>query len=404
VHPALVVKTKPFGALRGKLALAGRTTSKTDKPPGLEQARVVLIDADKGGRSEHSLESAQEMAWDEVAGSTSGFEFMDLQPGVKRLLVWIPGATRLAEEHVRISAGKWTELREPLALMLTRPSSRSLPVKDVREEGVYAPLARAFARVNVRDLRLPWPRWFLPIVGDEIDASGLPDARFDVWKVTLAAAPDARSEHEPNAPFAESSAAPAALDSKLVKLGFAAFDGHAHAPLSDFAVTFGPAGQMLHAEERAAGVQWDCAKGTRLFVGVWASGRAPRFEWIEVGAPNKRSSGPIVEVRLSNGFGAQLSLRELPASEPSGANAGERVRPAGEDLLVALSRAAPIGGVTMHVDGQPNSVSTAAGDLFVSGPIMPRRMTLACESWRLVQLERVPGPGLRYVGWMERVR
>ncbi len=379
IQRAVEVSTVAFAIVSGNVERAGR--------PGAEDARgpvrVLLCD---------DLDAATGFAgttpeFDEVNAVGGAFQFPDVTPGRKRVFAWSPGGSsvatpllatpdRVREQSVTLRALEW---EDPVVLQRFR---EKLSDHDPGWRGrlVLAPTeAGGRTRAFVADLE---PQDFL---AGKPRIPAMPD--YDIERV--------------------------ARDAAVTSAGFAAQQWAAHefrilgageAPFrTGVSVTFGPRGGLFTAWSVHSGVLALRRDNDCRWI-VWRSGSAPVF-----GGPTDfqelEDGTRAATVRLEPGWGAQLLLRagdpEAIARDPW-PWAPEDVRAHGGVTELGALGAPPLAGVELWIDGVRAGESDAAGELCLRHPILPRRLTLRCDGWRVCALQKLPDAGQRYVVWMKR--
>lgn len=146
------------------------------------------------------------------------------------------------------------------------------------------------------------------------------------------------------------------------------------APLEDFALELG--GERLEPftwpESRPAGRWFAWPRRSESTWSVFAPGHRPASG---PGDAEELEGGGTLRVRLEEGFGARLSVRELGSPE------------------APWQQLPPVAGVRAVADGEDAGETDAWGELLVSLPARPERIELLHPAWRAVRLVARPLPG-----------
>jgi hypothetical protein len=168
-------------------------------------------------------------------------------------------------------------------------------------------------------------------------------------------------------------------------------------------VTFGPSGGLFATAAFTTEDRFDVAEKAHVSWAVWQRDSAPDFgdesDFKDVRAPDREG---LAIARMSPGWGVELSLR---AGDP--AARGQAIWPWTDDAfaahgaLLGAIAGPPLPCVEIRADDMRIAVTDANGDARISTRLMPLKLTLHAEGWKLAALERLPG-GMRYVAWMKR--
>lgn len=402
VQRALSPNSEPRAAVVGEFDRRGRPSVGVAVP-----LRVVLFRARVGGERSAGPETVLE-----AIGDAAGFAFDDVPPGNWSIVAWGPNASS-ARGSVRVTRGDIYHVKsmsldvaddararaaaeragassEPILdgtdtsqLFVLAPSSalgviRALVARaDRPSRDLYALQDHARGRVDVRGVGIG-------------EGSALGTSRRNVGKIV------GRVDDIDFDP------------SRRERCRIDVFRGAGEAPIGG-AVAFGPVGSMFTHRELDGDGSFTLARSADVHWSAWADGCAPRFgDERDLRAIDPRianGASLTAEARLQPGWGAQLLLRRGDPAEieadPWPWRAGGSVH---DRAILAALAAPPVPGVRCLVDGFGDAASDENGEVQLATSAMPVRLALRAEGWRLVALDAIEGPGVRYVVWLKPLR
>jgi len=169
-------------------------------------------------------------------------------------------------------------------------------------------------------------------------------------------------------------------------------------------VTFGPSGGLFGTTAFTTEDHFDLSEKAHVSWAVWQHACAPVFgdesDFKDIRTPDREG---LAIAHMAPGWGVELSLR---AGDP--AARGHAIWPWTDDVfaahgaLLGAIAGPPLPCVEIRADDTRIATSDANGDARISTRLMPMKLTLHAEGWKLAALDRLPG-GMRYVAWMRRV-
>lgn len=170
---------------------------------------------------------------------------------------------------------------------------------------------------------------------------------------------------------------------------------------ADFLLTAGPAGCIVTTHAFDGTSRWSLIARSSARFTVWRAG----FEPEDVGPDQfgTEEGERVARVRLQPGWGVTLSFRIVDAAPEDSASALERqAEPRGALPLAELLALPALAGV--QVSSASGELGTSDGDGFVlvKSRSWPPHLSLVAPGWRLCDLQRMDGPGARWIAFMER--
>ncbi|MBL8857405.1 MAG: hypothetical protein JNL28_02725 [Planctomycetes bacterium] len=186
------------------------------------------------------------------------------------------------------------------------------------------------------------------------------------------------------------------------------FDRDQDRARDDFVITAGPSGCMVTTKAVGAATAWDLVPRSNVQFTAWRAGCEP----VAISGKDfqKRDGECVASIHPQPGWGVSLSFRVFdttaqPWSRKAGAVKPEALDSTRDGFDLARVLAAPaLPGVGVLANGSRLGQSDADGNLLVRARIWPTQMSLRARGWRLMELERMPGPGVRWIAWMEKER
>jgi hypothetical protein len=171
-------------------------------------------------------------------------------------------------------------------------------------------------------------------------------------------------------------------------------------------ITAGPAGSLFTTERYSALNSWRLSPGNPAMFTAWYQGYMPVA--VDEGDFMVQGDEAVAGVTFHPGWGVQLVFREGdPTAAATKGDAASKVgqprdkrRPA-EQIPPGFA-APPLPGVLVRSHGDKLGTSDANGSVLLGQTLMPDRLSLVAEGWRLAALERMPGAGSRWWVWMKR--
>lgn len=370
VQRTVEIRTTAFGGVRARIEAPARERNAA--------LRAVLFDnRDASGKA-----GSDAPRFEEGSDTTVGrLTFEDVEPGRKTLVAWSRNA--LASKSFNVKSGDWTDVE-----LRARVAGEDSVAPEVRtpfvgwsgpsERFVIAPSeSNGFARA-----------WAGSIETIEAESRGFPE-----W-FGLDRSPQL-STH------AATLLTPGRSESwKLVEREIRLLSWNGTAMLAAD-VAFGPRGRIFLADSAAAPTRFQVPERLEFTWSAWASGYQPTFG-TEADFTHGDASLRVAEARMEPGFGTQILLR---AGDPAAIARDpwpwpEPVDSTNRAQLAALAAPA-LPGIGLQIDGMPGGRSDAHGELRVRSPLLPRRLVLFSSKWKVCALDRLPGPGLRYVAWLK---
>lgn len=402
VQRALAPSSEPRATVVGEFDRRGRPNGGVALP-----LRVVLFQARVGG--ERSAGSSTVL---EVNGSAAGFAFDDVPPGNWSIVAWGPNASS-ARGNVRVTRGDLYHVKSmPLDVAddararaaAERAGAGSEPLFDGVNTSQLLLLAPSRAHGATRALVARVDRLAQDFYAMQDHARGRLDLRGVGIGEGSALGTSQRNVGKIAGRVDEIDFDP----SRRERCRIDVYRGAAEARIGG-AVAFGPAGSMFTLRELDGDGSFTLARNGEVRWSAWAGGCAPRFgDERDLRAIDPRianGASKAAEVRLQPGWGAQLLLRRGDPTEieadPWPWRAGGGVN---DRAVLAALAAPPVPGVRCQVDGFGDAASDENGEVQLTTSAMPVRLTLRAEGWRLVALDALEGPGVRYVVWLKPLR
>lgn len=403
VQRALAPQSEPRASVVGEFER--RTTKGAEVEAPL---RVVLFQPRASGQRSTTLPIVRE-----VDGSASGFVLDDVPPGNWSIVAWGSNAVSRVE-RVRVTRGD-----------LYHVKSMELEVGRIGSTGDRAAqrsrdlAATLFDTAQTQQLLVLAPSQTMGVTRASIGRADRLPHEFLVLQDIGRGLVDLRSvglgeggafgRSMRNVASIAGRVDGADLDpSRRERCRIDVFRGASSVPVEE-ALAFGPTGSMFTARPIVADGSFTLARNAEVRWSAWASGCAPQFgserDLRPVDARIANGASRTAEVRLQTGWGAQLLLRRGDPAQiendpwPWRASGGLHDRA----VLAALA-APPVPGVRCQVDGFGDATSDETGEVQLATSTMPVRLTLRAEGWRLVALDAIEGPGVRYVVWLKPLR
>lgn len=172
---------------------------------------------------------------------------------------------------------------------------------------------------------------------------------------------------------------------------------------ADFAVTAGPSGCLLTTQSWHGNVRFQLIPKSPMQFIAWPGGCEP----IEIRGEefSAREDEWVATIEPRPGWGVSIAFRVIDSVQHGSEPVGLKAKEPGQGFdLIELLAAPPLAGV--HVESVQGRMgkSDADGHVLLRSRMWPPQLKLRAEGYRLRELQRIPGPGSRWVAFMEHDR